>query len=51
MIPSMIVIYNNTFEKNMAYFSGNAIYIRMTKSATVYDEICGGGVLIDANTF
>ena len=25
-----VVLHSNTFEKNMAYFSGNAVYIRPT---------------------
>jgi hypothetical protein len=25
-----VVLHSNTFDKNMAYFSGNAVYIRLT---------------------
>ena len=35
----------------MAYFSGNAIYIRVAKNDTDYAGICGNGILIDNNYF
>ena len=31
----VIIIQSNTFNNNMAYFSGNAIYIRMTKNENI----------------
>jgi hypothetical protein len=35
----------------MAYFSGNAIYIRFTKKSSDLTGICGGGILLSYNTF
>ena len=34
----------------MAYFSGNAFYIRVAKNDTDYSGVCGAGILIDNNT-
>ena len=34
----------------MAYFSGNAFYIRLAKNDTDYFGVCGAGILIDNNT-
>ena len=31
----------------MAYFSGNAVYIRVAKNDTDYAGVCGSGILID----
>lgn len=47
-----VVVVNNQFSGNMAYFSGNAIYIRTTipKSALSSDQVCAGVNLI-GNTF
>lgn len=47
-----IVIKNNMFQGNMAYFSGNAIYIRNTVIKTKLNPniTCAGVNLID-NTF
>ena len=46
---------NNTFEKNMAYFAGNAIYLGHTvkryTSFQDYRRVCGAGVHIDTNHF
>ena len=35
----------------MAYFSGNAVYIRVAKNDTDYAGVCGSGILIDNNYF
>ena len=35
-----VVIKNCIFERNMAYFSGNAVYLRMTKLSTNLRESC-----------
>jgi hypothetical protein len=47
-----VVLSKNTFENNMAYFSGNAIYVRPTllKDGMNASQICGG-VNIIGNTF
>ena len=47
-----IIIKNNMFSKNMAYFSGNAIYIKSTLSLSGLNNktICAGANIID-NTF
>ena len=45
-----VVIANNNFRNNMAYFSGNAIYIRNTKRYNKQVEICAG-VFLQLNTF
>ncbi len=39
---SYVIIQGNTFSNNMAYFSGNAIYIRNTRPDMDYYEICAG---------
>ena len=47
-----VVLSKNTFEKNMAYFSGNAIYVRPTILATNLEEKQNcAGVNIIGNTF
>ena len=50
-----VVIHNNTFEENMAYFAGNAFHITSTLSFTVdfedYLKMCGSGTLIEDNSF
>jgi len=45
-----IIIYKNTFERNMAYSSGNAVYMRSTVEMTDNNYICGL-VHIELNTF
>ena len=45
-----ILIIGNTFVGNMAYFSGNAIFIRSTKLVSNEQEICAGSFL-DKNIF
>lgn len=45
----VIVISKNTFKENMAYVSGNAIYIRSRRNVTS-DQYCGG-VVLDENIF
>ncbi len=47
-----VIIKNNLFQGNMAYFSGNAIYIRNTvlQSGLTNQTICAGANIID-NTF
>lgn len=46
-----LVIDNNSFYRNMAYFSGNAVYIRLTRNRDLIDSVCGGGVLLTSNHF
>ena len=47
-----VVIYNNMFQGNMAYFSGNAIYIRNTLAKASLDSTLNcGGVNLIGNTF
>ena len=49
-----IIIKDNRFEKNMAYFAGNAFYIRNTlRTETIFDyrQFCGAGILIESNVF
>ena len=49
-----IVMKHNRFEKNMAYFAGNAFYINLiVKANRVYDYLNFGGasILIDSNLF
>jgi len=36
-----IIIYKNTFERNMAYSSGNAVYMRSTIIDKIDNTICG----------
>lgn len=47
-----VVITSNQFSRNMAYFSGNSIYMRATiaKSGLSSDQVCAGVNLI-GNTF
>lgn len=45
-----IVIFDNKFQNNMAYFSGNGVYMRNTKLTTDLGKICGGA-LIQQNNF
>lgn len=46
-----LIIRGNKFLNNMAYFSGNAIYVRSTlRKANVTNTVCGG-VQIQGNTF
>ena len=52
----MIVIKDNRFERNMAYFAGNAFYIYNLMKSTDEEEkdylqFCGAGILIDSNVF
>ena len=37
-----IAIYNCSFIQNMAYFSGNAIFIRNTNPISQLSNACGG---------
>ena len=51
-----IYIHGNKFEKNMAYFAGNALFVSHTVSVETsyfedYRMMCGAGVLIDQNHF
>ena len=50
-----IYIENNVFNKNMAYFAGNAIYIGHTIKRITnfldYLYVCGAGVNIENNIF
>ena len=50
-----ILMENNTFTKNMAYFAGNAIYMGHTvKRVTSFVDhlnVCGAGVAIHNNIF
>ena len=50
----LIVFQGNVFEKNMAYFAGNAIYVSNTMKMITSDDnykTCGAGILIDDNKF
>lgn len=49
-IKPFVIIVSNSFSNNMAYFSGNAIYIRNTQRSTDLTNICGSAWL-DSNTF
>ena len=45
---------NNIFDRNMAYFAGNAFYIRhKMRNLDLYDylQFCGAGTLIEDNVF
>ncbi len=44
-----VILYQNTFERNMAYSSGNAVYMRSTELAT-NTNVCGL-IHIELNTF
>lgn len=49
-----ILFWNNTFEHNQAYLSGNAIHVRFTRQLESPDEktsICGGMLHAERNTF
>ena len=49
-----IVMKDNRFEKNMAYFAGNAFYIRNTmRTMELFDylQFCGAATLIESNIF
>jgi hypothetical protein len=52
---AFVVMANNTFENNMAYFAGNVFYIRpqITKVEDWIDyrQVCGSGILIESNRF
>lgn len=49
---AQIVMRSNSFSNNMAYFSGNAVYIRSTlKKVSILNQNCGGGVDIEDNIF
>ena len=54
-VKPFVVVHNNVFEKNMAYFAGNAFHITSTLSFTAdfddYLQMCGSGILIDGNSF
>ena len=50
----MIIMKDNRFEKNMAYFAGNAFYISSTMRSTGlfdYLQFCGAGIMIEDNVF
>ena len=50
----MIIMKDNRFEKNMAYFAGNAFYISSTMRQTAifdYLQFCGAGIMIESNLF
>ena len=50
----LIVMKFNRFEKNMAYFAGNAFYISNTLRSTGfldYLQFCGAGIMIESNQF
>ena len=49
-----IVMKDNRFDKNMAYFAGSAFYVRNTMRTTQlfdYLQFCGAGTLIESNIF
>jgi hypothetical protein len=46
-----IVLRNNDFSRNMAYMSGNAIFIQGTKRSDANLKACNTGLLADSNTF
>ena len=50
-----IVIKDNRFRNNMAYFAGNAFHLtyKMRMYETNYDaeQVCGAGILIEENSF
>ena len=53
-VPSLepyILFYKNIFSKNMAYMSGNALFIQGTKRTDKPLDTCSMGVLVDSNTF
>ena len=45
-----VVIANNSFTGNMAYLSGNAVYIRTPQNDLVSNSFCGG-VTLENNSF
>jgi len=47
--PPVVILYENTFERNMAYSSGNAVYMRSTRTRGS-TNICGL-VHVELNTF
>ena len=50
----VIIIKDNIFERNMAYFAGNAFYISSTLRSTAlfdYLQFCGAGIMIEDNLF
>ena len=50
-----IYISGNTFDRNMAYFAGNALYVAHTVRKVYeyqdYRNMCGAGVHVDSNVF
>ena len=47
----LVFINDNTFTQNMAYFSGNAVYIRSTMNQSEAGTKQCGGVFLQNNTF
>jgi hypothetical protein len=45
-----VILSGNTFTKNMAYLSGSAVYIRMTRRSDQKNYYCGS-VLIQDDTY
>jgi len=45
----VVILYENTFERNMAYSSGNAVYMRSTR--TIKSKNVCGLVHLEMNTF
>ncbi len=45
-----IILSDNMFTKNMAYLSGSAVYIRMTRRSDQKNYFCGS-VLIQGDTY
>ena len=50
-----VIMHNNNFTKNMAYFAGNAFHItssvRLIEPYLDYLQMCGAGILIEENLF
>ena len=50
-----IIMENNNFTKNMAYFAGNAFYISLVKRSIEdfvdHLQMCGTGILVQENQF
>ena len=42
-----VTLVSNVFRDNMAYISGNAVYVRMTKTDQSRNNICGGITIQD----
>ena len=54
-VPAMerpyVVLYENDFSRNMAYMSGNSVFIQGTKRGDTPLQACNTGLLADLNTF